>query len=77
MEDIANICQRHFNLLLENKGERVGTNLMRKHFSNYIKGFPGASKYRQQLVTAQGLQEMRSALNDFVKNILKSPSIDI
>ncbi len=75
--DIANICQRHFNLLLENKGERVGTNLMRKHFSNYIKGFPGASKYRQQLVTAQGLQEMRSALNDFVKNILKSPSIDI
>jgi tRNA-dihydrouridine synthase B len=75
--DIANICQRHFNLLLENKGERVGTNLMRKHFSNYIKGFPGASKYRQQLVTAQGLQEMRSALNDFVKNILKSPRIDI
>ena len=75
--DIANICQRHFNLLLENKGERVGTNLMRKHFSNYIKGFPGASKYRQQLVTAQGLQEMRSALNDFVKNILKNPSIDI
>jgi len=64
--DIANMCNRHFELLLENRGERTGTNLMRKHFSNYIKGFPGASKFRQKLVTAPGLPEMQSALNGFI-----------
>ncbi len=63
--DISKMCSRHFDLLLENRGERTGTNLMRKHFSNYIKGFPGASIFRQKLVTAPGLSEMRSALNEF------------
>ena len=64
--DIANMCIRHFDLLLENRGERTGTNLMRKHFSNYIKGFPGASIFRQKLVTAPSLAEMRIALNEFI-----------
>ena len=64
--DIANMCSRHLDLLLENRGERTGTNLMRKHFSNYIKGFPGASIFRQKLVTAPGLAEMRIALNEFI-----------
>jgi len=63
--DIANMCWRHFDLLLLNRGERTGTNLMRKHFSNYIKGFPGAASFRQRLVTAPGLPEMKTALNEF------------
>ena len=63
--DIANMCRRHFDLLLLNRGERTGTNLMRKHFSNYIKGFPGAASFRQRLVTAPGLPEMKTALNEF------------
>ena len=69
--DIANMCSRHFDLLLENRGEQTGSNLMRKHFSNYIKGFPGASGFRQKLVTAPGLTEMRSALNEFVDTVQK------
>ena len=59
------MCSRHFDLLLENRGERIGSNLMRKHFSNYIKGFPGAASFRQRLVTAPGLPEMKTALNEF------------
>ncbi|MDC0480522.1 tRNA dihydrouridine synthase DusB [bacterium] len=73
--DIAKMCNRHFDLLLENRGERIGTNLMRKHFSNYIKGFPGASIFRQKLVTAPGLPEMRSALNEFMNAAKKMESI--
>ena len=63
--DIANMCIRHFDLLLENRGERTGTNMMRKHFSNYIKGFPGAAGFRQKLVTAPDLTAMRDALQEF------------
>ena len=64
--DIAMTCSRHFDLLLENKGERTGSNMMRKHFSNYIKGFPGASNFRQRLVTAPDLDSMREALDMFI-----------
>ena len=56
------MCQRHFDLLLENRGEHWGMNLMRKHFGWYIRGFPGAAKFRQALVTAQGLDEMQQEL---------------
>ena len=61
------MCQRHFDLLLENRGERWGMNLMRKHFGWYIIGFPGAAKFRQALVTAQGLDEMKLELASLEK----------
>ena len=61
------MCQRHFDLLLENRGERWGMNLMRKHFGWYIRGFPGAAKFRQALVTAQGLDEMKLELASLAK----------
>ena len=66
LNDIAITCARHFDLLLQNRGEKTGSNLMRKHFSNYIKGFPGASNFRQKLVTAPDLDSMREALNLFI-----------
>lgn len=70
--NIAEICSKHFDLLLQYRGERTGTNLMRKHFSNYIKGFPGASSFRQKLVTAPDLLEMREALNAFKEKALET-----
>ena len=66
LNDIAMTCSRHFDLLLENRGEKTGSNMMRKHFSNYVKGFPGASNFRQKLVTAPDLNSMREALNMFI-----------
>ena len=73
--DIANMCSRHFDLLLENRGERTGTNMMRKHFSNYIKGFPGAAGFRQKLVTAPDLTAMRNALQEF-KAVAKKTELE-
>ena len=62
------MCGRHFDLLTQDRGERVGTNLMRKHFGWYIKGFQGAATIRRKLVTAPGLKEMKKALHD-LRNI--------
>ncbi|MBI86789.1 MAG: tRNA dihydrouridine synthase DusB [Candidatus Marinimicrobia bacterium] len=70
--DLVKTCQNHLNLLIENKGEKVGSNLMRKHFSSYIKGFPGASKYRKSLVTASTINIMKSELikfKDYAQNL--------
>jgi tRNA-dihydrouridine synthase len=65
--DIAITSDRHFKLLVKSRGEQAGTNLMRRHFSNYIKGFNGASALRQKLVTALDMSKMRIELDNFKK----------
>ena len=65
--EIAEVCNDHFNLLINNRGKSVGMNLMRKHLSNYLKGFPGAAHYRQKLVTAGTFEIMKNGLIEFEK----------
>tara|TARA_B100000287_G_scaffold397626_1_gene414401 strand:+ start:576 stop:1550 length:975 start_codon:yes stop_codon:yes gene_type:complete len=69
--DIAKMCYRHFNLLIQNRGDVTGSNLMRKHFANYIKGFPGASYYRKKLITATDVNKMQFELNQFLLHAKK------
>ena len=67
------MCHRHFALLLEDKGERWGMNLMRKHFGWYIRGFPDAATVRQNLVTAEGVSDMKLELDELrAKHAIKS-----
>jgi tRNA-dihydrouridine synthase B len=56
-------CRRHFNHMIDWHGERIGTNLMRKHFGWYIRGFDGASPYRKALVCASDKKSMNSILD--------------
>ena len=60
--DRLDMCVRHLELLMESRGEKIGSNLMRKHFGWYIKGFHGAAALRQSLVTAKDENEMRNIL---------------
>ncbi|MDP7217317.1 MAG: tRNA dihydrouridine synthase DusB [Candidatus Marinimicrobia bacterium] len=53
MEERIAMCRRHMDLLIESRGEKTGTNLIRKQFGWYIKGFPGASTLRKSLVIAK------------------------
>jgi len=63
-EERIAMCKRHLDLLLESRGEHIGTNLMRKHFGWYIKGFAGAATLRQSLVKAKNKEEMVKLLDD-------------
>ena len=63
--EIAKTCKEHFKLLIKSRGQSIGMNLMRKHFSNYLKGFPGAAKFRQKLVTATNFEIMKKELTIF------------
>jgi tRNA-dihydrouridine synthase B len=60
------MCRRHMELLLKSRGKKIGTNLIRKHFGWYIKGFPGAAVLRQSLVMAKDRREMKTLLDDFL-----------
>lgn len=59
-------CRKHFDHMLQWHGEKAGTNLMRKHFGWYIRGFDGASYVRKSLVSALDKKEMISILNSIV-----------
>ena len=69
---IASMCKEHFKLLVNDKGNSTGMNLMRKHFSNYLKGFPKASIFRQKLVTADSYENMVLELKAFENYALSS-----
>ena len=59
------MCKEHFKHLSTEKGNSTAMNLMRKHFSNYLKGFPNASIFRQKLVTANSYEKMILGLEEF------------
>jgi len=56
-------CQKHFEYMIDWHGERIGVNLMRKHFGWYIRGFEGAGIFRKALVSAPDRVSMVSILD--------------
>lgn len=44
------VAIEHLNLSVHYKGEKYGVLEMRRHYSTYLKGLPGVSKVRNQLV---------------------------
>ncbi len=72
-----NTCRRHFDMLIESRGKRKGSYLIRKHFGWYIKGFPGAAKFRNELVAAPNLNSMESLLDQLSNYAIQVESTDI
>jgi len=70
--EISEMCNDHLELLINARGETTGVNLMRKHLSNYLKGFPGAANFRQKLVTATNPKIMKNELIEFQKFAIQS-----
>jgi tRNA-dihydrouridine synthase B len=63
VDEKISTCRRHLELLIQTKGNYTGTNLMRKHFGWYIKGFESAGKIRKELVTSTDSDGMFKRLN--------------
>ena len=56
------ICRRHFQLLKEDKNERLCVNMAKKHFSYYLKGFDGASSWRKLFMQTTNPEEINQLL---------------
>jgi tRNA-dihydrouridine synthase B len=54
----------HARLLVESKGETTGVREMRRHLTDYVKGFPGASTYRGRLTAVNTLEDVRGILEE-------------
>jgi nifR3 family TIM-barrel protein len=60
---------RHLDLSCQFKGPKWGTLEMRKFFSWYLRGFPGASAVRQKLMLAQTREEVTTYIQSLLKQL--------
>lgn len=58
----VNMALRHFQLLVETKGEKVAVREMRKHAAWYVKGLRGAARLRDQINKAGSAEELKKIL---------------
>ncbi|NHZ86159.1 MAG: tRNA dihydrouridine synthase DusB, partial [Planctomycetia bacterium] len=66
VKERVKLCKRHFDLILQSRGQRRGPYLMRKNFGWYIKGFPGAAGFRIRLVEAKSIEIANNILNEIL-----------
>tara|TARA_B100000131_G_C18063899_1_gene591694 strand:+ start:464 stop:1432 length:969 start_codon:yes stop_codon:yes gene_type:complete len=59
-------CKKHFELLKEDKNEKVCINHTKKHFNWYLKGFSGASNIRKKFMQASTIFEIENILNSLL-----------
>lgn len=69
------LCQRHLYMEVESMGEFRGTNYIKKHLSWYLKGFKGASEYRQRLYRRMNFEEMDLELRVIIQDIRRDESL--
>ena len=52
IDERVDAARQHLKHSISWKGETLGVLEMRRHYSNYFKGYPGIKKYRTELVTS-------------------------
>ena len=58
---------RHAKMLIECKGEYIGSREMRKHAAWYTKGYPGSSGFRGKLNEAESMDDLKRLMDDFLR----------
>ncbi len=62
-EEKIRVARRHFDLLLEDKGDHIGVLEMRKHAAWYLKGIRGSAAAKRKIFAAQSPEEVIEALD--------------
>lgn len=57
------VCKKHLELSVGWKGQVVGINEMRRHYTNYLKGLPNIKEFRLKLVTLKEPQAVEEVLS--------------
>lgn len=58
------VIRKHLYKSVEWKGEILGILEMRRHYTNYLKGYPNIKEYRTKLVTLQSLPAIDEVLEE-------------
>ena len=65
------VCKNHLALSLKWKGEKVSIKEMRKHYSNYFKGYRNVKPFRMRLVTSESIEEVHQVLAELADSNLE------
>ena len=65
-EEVAGMILRHAAMLIDCKGEYIGSREMRKHAAWYTKGYKGSSQFRGKLNEAESLEDLKRLMDDFL-----------
>lgn len=63
IQERVQAAKDHLEMSIKWKGERLGINEMKRHYTNYFKGIAHFKEYRTKLVTAFDLNEVMDILN--------------
>jgi tRNA-dihydrouridine synthase B len=63
------MAYEHARLLSDYRGEVTGIREMRRHLTDYVKGFPGASQYRSRLTLVSTLADVRGILDEILETV--------
>ncbi len=64
LEERVDIAMKHLNFSIRWKGEKLGILEMRRHYTNYFKGFPNFKPFRTRLVQGESYQEVLETLHE-------------
>lgn len=67
IEQRVTVIKTHLRKSVDWKGEVVGILEMRRHYTNYLKGYPQIKEFRNQLVTLPSVEEIELVLDTIVE----------
>lgn len=67
MEERVAAAQRHLQMAIAWKGEKLGVFETRRHYTNYFKGIPHFKDYRTKMVTSNEASEVFAAFDEVLE----------
>ncbi len=64
IEERVEVSKKHLQRSVEWKGNVVGINEMRRHYTNYLKGLPNIKEFRNRLVTLKEVEAVSAVLDE-------------
>jgi len=71
LKEKIDMLKKHFELLIEDKNEKVALLEIRSHALWYLKGLEGSAKIKNMICTSKNVKEIFDILNNFLKHFEK------
>ncbi len=68
LEERIAVCKKHLDKSIKWKGQIVGINEMRRHYTNYLKGLPNIKEFRMKLVTLSEPEDISDVLDEVAEH---------
>ena len=74
---VVQVCREHYELLTADKTERAALNYTKKHFSWYLKSFPGAAHWRKAFMACEDLEQVEKLLDELTTSTATMDDVSV